>query len=58
MMVEVAYMLQLKPAFLIKSHFGFLSSSGLKRGFNLKLLIDSFFKTKTDLFLGGLKKIN
>lgn len=32
MMVEVAYMLQLKPAFLIKSHFGFLSSSGLKRG--------------------------
>lgn len=37
MMAEVACMLQLQPAFLIKSHFGFLYSSVLKRGFNLKL---------------------
>lgn len=35
--VEVACMLQLQPAFLMKSRFGFLYSSGLKRGFNLKL---------------------
>lgn len=48
-MVEVACMLKLQPAFVIKSHFGFLYSSGFGKGGFVWNLTDLFFETKPNL---------